>query len=319
MVYDLQCGLNMNSCIDKILSIIMDNGYMILALFLYNILILIILELLGNKKCTNFNNDRINFIANFKHKRRNLYQNFKFKIDCIAYPFIMIIFILLGNDEILVLKCFLLFILLYKIVLPLINTIIKTANKFKKLFKNKINILMIIKLFAQKHCIDILVLLFAIVTITNYNTIKNNKNSIFVGILGSLFVWGLVEYMSFRYDIIRDVIKERDECYNAILLHFDNKNKVGKSLFEIIEEKGFEENFYPLTTEYIELFCKISSKDNVDKKLILDIYEKYKNEKIEFWYYNILSKWKYLFNDKIEEYNGTIYYNKELKNIYDKE
>ena len=274
------------------------------------------MELLGNKRCKDFNNDRIDFIANFKHKRRNLYQNFKFKIDCIFYPLIVLFFEANNNCDEIVLIGLLLFILIYKILNRIIINIIKfIISKIKNVKLENI------KYFFQKYCIYIIIFIFVVVIIVLKNCLFTilEITPLFVNALTSLFVWGLVEYMSFRYDIVRDVIKERDDCYNAILLYFNDENKKCKSLIEIIEEKGFEQNFYPLTTEYIELFCEIYNKDKVDKKAILDIYEKYKNEKTEFWYYNILIKWQYLFNDKIEEYNGTIYYNKELKNIYDKE
>ena len=61
-----------------------------------------------------------------------------------------------------------------------------------------------------------------------------------------------------------------------------NKNKRNKSLIEIIEEKGFEQNFNSLTTKYIELFCKICSKDKVDKKQFWIYMKNTKMRKLNF-------------------------------------
>ena len=298
-------------------------------MLLYNIFVPLLLLLLGSKNNSTYKlliKETKQFIANYKHKRRNLYQNFKFKIDCIFYPTIIAICICNRNDGKSIICSFFLILILGWISLKLIKIIVLYRFNILEAIKNmlrRINIEYTKRLLQKSLIYFLLLILFIYINFSSTHIILNGgKNSILIDILSALFVWGLVEYMSFRYDVIRDVIKERDDCYNNILLYLTcrmkNKDKI---LLSIVESIGFSQNYYPLTTEYIEIVNLIlSNKGKIKKKKIIELYESYTNNiSTEFWYYNILNKLLYNFDKDKIDYTKTVYYvlYKELKNIYE--
>ena len=298
----------------------MNNGFafsnkvvcLIIVLIIYNIFVILFLYFLGHKSTNNDKkeeietNECLGFISNFKHKRRNLFQNFKFKIDCIFYSLIIINFINCYNNEDIIISFF-----IFIIGLKLINRLIIRLNKKNSIFKCKANY----RAFFQKNFLYCLLCIVVILMLCGKIDFFNNFSNLTTSIFTSLFVWGLVEYMSFRYNVIRDVIKERDECYNKLLLNIKNKEST-KRIIENFEDIGFDQNYYPLTTEYKSLSNKICRIKKIEKSEIIKIYNEHKDEKTEYWYYDILSSWVKSILNKNQDYYDPVYYDEKLKNIY---
>lgn len=320
------CGV-IYCCLSFFISIFYD--FLLLAMMLlYNILVSLFCEIFAGNNVCELKTD-YKYISNLKHKKRNFFQHFKFKLDCVLYMLILALYIAIAYRQsyVTIIKNFVIYLVLIKIISKKVSICLFKDNK-----KTHNKVVSSISRFIQKNSLFIIITIFvpSIIYFLDLHYQKNCKSddlfSFIYTIIVALCVWGFVEYMTFRYDVIRDVVNERDDMLFKILketIDFDedkiNNKCIESIILRIIEDFGVTSKYYSLTTEYNEIFnsfiqhCTEQKSDKKNyfqfyKQELLKINDTYSKKTTEYWYFNCILNSNNCHRIKLGDFDAVSYY-----------